>query len=449
MYAIVDIETTGGHASTNGITEICIFIYDGEKIVDMYESLVNPGVEIPRFIESLTGISNEMVRHAPPFSHIAEKVFNLLQGKIFIAHNVNFDYSFIKHSLGLCNYNLNTNKLCTVRLSRKIIPGFPSYSLGNLCGYLNIQMFDRHRAKGDAAATVKLFEILLNKDADGEIGKMLKKGSKEQVLPPNLPKPQFEQLPSKPGVYYFHNHEGKIIYIGKAIAIKSRVSSHFSNNSANKQKQEFMRDIHSISYEETATELMALLLESHEIKQHWPVLNKSQKNYEPKYGLYDYEDRNGIIRLGVELITKHRLAKPLMEYSSKVQAVEHIKQLAETFDLCPQFCGIQTHCIDPNCACKKEETVFVYNAKANDLIVQLSTKESYLITDIGRNKEEYSAIYVQKGKFVGMGYVPKEIDKNDIDEVILYIKKYKENFFMINQIVAFAMENPEKVLLFE
>ncbi len=138
-----------------------------------------------------------------------------------------------------------------------------------------------------------------------------------------------------------------------------------------------------------------------------------------------------------------------MEYSSKVQAVEHIKQLAETFDLCPQFCGIQTHCIDKNCACKKQETVFVYNAKVNDLIVQLSTKESYLITDIGRSNEEYSAIYVQNGKFVGMGYVPKEIERNNIDEIISYLKKYKENFFMINQIVSFAMENEEKVVLLE
>lgn len=449
MYAIVDIETTGGHASTNGITEICIFIFDGEKVVNEYETLINPGVEIPRYIESLTGISNEMVANAPPFSQVADEIYQLLKGNIFVAHNVNFDYSFIKHSLQTCGYQLNTNKLCTVRLSRKIIPGYASYSLGNLCGYLNIPMYARHRAKGDAAATVKLFEILLSEDKDGEIDKMLKKGSKEQVLPPNLPKEQYEQLPSKPGIYYFHNHDGKVVYVGKAVNIKSRVSSHFSNNSANKQRQDFLREIHSISHEETATELMALLLESHEIKQHWPEFNKAQKRYDAKYGLYDYQDRNGLIRLGIEIIGKHRHAKPLLEYSSKTEAIEHVKQLATIFDLCPQFCGIQKTCIDENCACKKMETIFEYNAKVNDLIVQLSNKESFLIIDKGRNRNEYSAIYVSKGKLIGMGYVPNEVPKDNIDEIIHFIKKYKENFFMINQIAAFAAENPEKLVILE
>ncbi len=446
MYAIVDIETTGGHASTNGITEICIFIFDGEKVINEYQTLINPGMEIPRFIESLTGISNEMVATAPYFNEVAHQIYTLLKDNIFVAHNVNFDYSFIKHSLGLCGFQLNTSKLCTVRLSRKIIPGYASYSLGNLCGYLNIPMFDRHRAKGDAAATVKLFEILLEQDSNGDIEKMLKKGSKEQSLPPNLPKQQFEKLPSKPGIYYFHNQEGKIVYIGKAINIKSRVSSHFSNNSTNKQKQDFLREIHSLSFEETSTELLALILESHEIKAHWPAFNKAQKKYDAKYGLYDYIDRSGIIRLGIEIIGKHRHTKPLIEYSSKTEAIEHIQQMVEVFELCPQFCGVQQVCINSNCDCKQPISLYEYNAKVNDLIVQLSNKESYLIIDKGRTKNEFSAIYVSKGKFIGMGYIPVEVPRDNLDEIIHFIKKYKENFFILKQIELFALANPEKVI---
>lgn len=447
MYSIVDIETTGGHASSNGITEICIINFDGTKVTEVYQTLINPEKEIPRYIESLTGISNEMVSKAPLFNEVAETIYNLLKDNIFIAHNVNFDYSFIKYSLAQCGYILNTNKLCTVRLSRKIIPNYPSYSLGNLCGYLNIPLSDRHRAKGDAEATVKLFELLLKKDVDGEISKMLKRNSKEQVLPPNLPKKQFDALPNKPGVYYFHNQSSKVVYIGKAISIKSRISSHFSNNSSSRQKQNFLRDIFSISFEETATELMALILESNEIKHNWPEHNKSQKNYEPKYGLFDYQDRNGIIRLGIELITKHRHVRPLKAFSTKINAIEQIREMANTFDLCMQLSGVQVKCENEICACKKNITVYEYNAKVNDLIVQLSQNDSYFIIDVGRNRKEYSVIYINNGTFIGMGYIPISVKPNQTDEVISYLKKYKENFYIINQIQNYVAENPEKFFL--
>lgn len=447
MYSIVDIETTGGHASSNGITEICIINFDGEKVTNTYQTLINPEKEIPRYIESLTGISNEMVQTAPTFNLVAKTIYNLLNDTIFIAHNVNFDYSFIKYSLAQCGYILNTNKLCTVRLSRKIIPNYPSYSLGNLCGYLNIPLSNRHRAKGDAEATVKLFSLLLQKDEEGEISRMLKRNSKEQVLPPNLPKKQFDSLPNKPGVYYFHNQSSKIVYIGKAISIKSRISSHFSNNSSSRQKQNFLRDIHSISYEETATELMALILESHEIKNNWPEHNKAQKSYEPKYGLFDYQDRSGIIRLGIELITKHRHIKPLMAFSSKINAIEQIREFVNTFDLCMQLSGVQLICENEICACKNNITVYEYNAKVNDLVVHLSNNNSYFIIDIGRNRKEYSVIWINNGTFIGMGYVPVTVKPKQTDEVISYIKKYKENFYIINQIQNYIAENPEKVFI--
>src|SRR4051812_17647739 len=211
MYAIVDIETTGGHASANGITEIAICIHDGKKVTQRYSTLVNPRRDIPIYIRALTGISNEMVATAPDFEDVSADIYHLLHGKIFVAHNVNFDYSFVRHHLMAAGYTLQSNKLCTVRLGRKIMPGLPSYSLGKLCKHLNIDNESRHRAMGDAEATAKLFSLLLQNDINNHIKVALKQNSKEQVLPPHLPKTAIEQLPRTPGVYYFHDAKGKVI----------------------------------------------------------------------------------------------------------------------------------------------------------------------------------------------------------------------------------------------
>ena len=227
MYAIVDIETTGGHASANGITEIAIVIHDGKEVVHHYQTLINPGVAIPLYISTLTGISDEMVSEAPTFKKVASEIYELLDGKIFVAHNVNFDYSFIKYHLSLAGFDLQLKKLCTVRLGRKILPGYPSYSLGKLCKCLNIEIEGRHRAGGDAHATAKLFSMLLQNDKDGHIQSSLNRNSKEQQLPPHLNKEDFERLPSCPGVYYFKDQKGKVIYVGKAINLKTSIFSFF------------------------------------------------------------------------------------------------------------------------------------------------------------------------------------------------------------------------------
>ena len=164
LYAIVDIETTGGYAGAGGITEVAVFIFDGKKIIQQYETLLNPVYTIPRYVESLTGITNTMVESERQFSAVAGELYELLHDKIFVAHNVNFDYSYLKYHLAQAGYELNCKKLCTIRLGRQILPGMPSYSLGNLCRRVGINIEQRHRAGGDAAATVKLFRYLLGKD---------------------------------------------------------------------------------------------------------------------------------------------------------------------------------------------------------------------------------------------------------------------------------------------
>jgi len=220
-YAIVDIETTGGNAGGSRITEIAIIIHDGTNIIDRFETLVNPQKEIPLPIFALTGINNEMVRHAPIFDDIAEKVFGLLAGRVFVAHNVNFDYSFVRHQLEQSGFKWTASKLCTVRAARKIKPGLPSYSLGKLCRSLEIPLENQHRAGGDADATVILFSRLLEWDTTGEIDKMVKKTAQDQRLPPNLPPADFEQLPNTPGVYYFITRRIKWCMWARPLTLKN------------------------------------------------------------------------------------------------------------------------------------------------------------------------------------------------------------------------------------
>ena len=168
MYSIIDIETTGGSPKTEKITEIAVFLHDGTRVTDEFTSLVNPERSIPSFITEITGISNKMVANAPKFYEIAKDIVELTNDRIFVAHNAPFDYSFICEEFRQLGYVYNRNMLCTVKLSRKMIPGLRSYSLGKLCSDLNIRIENRHRAKGDALATVKLFEMLLTLESAGK-----------------------------------------------------------------------------------------------------------------------------------------------------------------------------------------------------------------------------------------------------------------------------------------
>jgi DNA polymerase III subunit epsilon len=451
MYAIVDIETTGGYAAANGIIEISIKIFDGRQVVEEYETLINPDQNIPRYIQAFTGITNEMVQDAPRFEEVAEKVYTCLQGNIFVAHNVNFDYSFIKSHLDFYGYSFNAKKLCTVRLSRQIFPGFPSYSLGNLCQSLGIDLNNRHRAGGDAEATVVLFRKLLENDAKDHITASLNRNSKEQILPPNVPKAHFDALPKTPGVYYFHDQKGKVIYVGKAKNIRTRVNSHFSNNSDSRQKQNFVRHTHAISFQSTATELMAAILESAEIKKLWPVFNTSQKRQDDVYGIFVYQDQNGYMRLAIE--KKRKNSNPIYTFHFKVDGHGVLRKLMKEYTLCPKLCFMQTdnekcvgileeHCLG---ACEKTESCEVYNERVLQAIASLTKRPSYVVLDKGLTEDEISCIMVVKGSFFGMGYLPKNFTDITHQAVSDYVKPYKENSFIRNLLNSFYNTNPAQI----
>lgn len=451
MYAIVDIETTGGYAAANGIIEISIRLFDGENVVEEFETLINPFQAIPRYIQAFTGIKNEMVQEAPAFEEVAPKIFEMLQGAVFVAHNVNFDYSFVKNHLEAHGYTLNTKKLCTVRLARQIFPGYPSYSLGNICRALGIEVENQHRAGGDAAATVTLFKLLLQADKTGAIDGHLKKTSKEQMLPPNVPKAHFDALPATPGVYYFHDQRGKVIYVGKAKNIRKRVTSHFSNNSDSRQRQNFLKHTYAITFQSTATELMACILESTEIKHLWPLFNNAQKKPEDVFGIFMYEDQNGYMRLAIE--KRRKASNPVYTFHYKVDGHGVLKKLIREFSLCPKLCFIQTDTetctgvVEGTChgACEKREPVAIYNARVLEAIASLTSRPSYVVLDNGLTENELSCIMVVRGAFFGMGYLPKDFADISYDALKEYIKPYKENSYIRTLLHAHFTKFPDQV----
>ncbi|WP_319273289.1 3'-5' exonuclease [uncultured Draconibacterium sp.] len=164
MFSIIDIETTGQSYKNGKITEIAIYQHNGQEVTDSFSTLINPEMDIPFFITELTGIDNEMVRTAPKFYQVAKKIIEMTMGRTFVAHNASFDYKFIKEEYARLGYDYNRKTMCTVKLSRKLLPGHRSYSLGKLCAELGIEINGRHRAAGDALATAKLFDILVEQN---------------------------------------------------------------------------------------------------------------------------------------------------------------------------------------------------------------------------------------------------------------------------------------------
>ena len=446
-YAIVDIETTGGNATHSRITEIAIIIHDGEQVIDRWETLVNPQKDIPPAIFALTGITNEMVSDAPVFDMISDKVFELLSDRVFVAHNVNFDYSFVRHELERAGLKWTAKKLCTVRAARKIRPGLLSYSLGRLCDSLAINLDNRHRAGGDADGTAILFSRLLEWDMDKEIDKMIKKTAPDQRLPPNLPKEDFEQLPEKPGVYYFYDEHHKVIYIGKAVNLKKRVASHFTGHKITPQRQNFLREIYAITFELCGTELMALLLECTEIKKLWPIHNKALKRFEPKFGLFEYEARNGYRYLAVGKLAKNQSC--IETFDTIYGGINLLQDLAKQFDIDQRFCkygslsdGVFATPIDVT---PLPEIDYHNHQIQAALDFHISNRPSFAIIDKGRNNEERSCIWVENGHFYGMGYLDTDVVINDLSEIREYVTPYPSNQYITDLLYSFAQKYPSKI----
>ena len=432
LYSIVDIETTGNGYRGQRITEISIFVFDGKKIVNEFTSLVNPEQKIPAFITNLTGITDAMVRTAPKFYEIAKTVEEITHDTVFVAHNVNFDYNIIKQEFKDLGFDFKRQKLCTVRLSRKIIPGLKSYSLGNICSVEGIRISERHRARGDAEATVALFQRLINKDHQFTINAFLNRRSRQATLPPLIEKKVVDDLPEMPGVYYFKNLQKEIIYVGKANNIKQRVISHFYD----KKKKEISMCLETanITYEVMGSELLALLKESADIKRLYPKFNRAQRRASEAVGLFSYEDQKGIIHLAYNKLKL--VPNAIMKFYNISECRNLLEKICETYNLCPKYCHLQTNvntCFHYqikkcNGVCSGKEIVKDYNKRVKEAIKSLGLQtENLVIKERGRTAEEIGFALILNGIYKGYGFLDKKITLQNPDDYLFYITSQKDN----------------------
>lgn len=426
MFAVVDVETTGLNPKTEKITEVAIFLHDGRKITHEYTTLINPEKRIPYRITQMTGISNKMVEDAPRFCDVARDILELTEGRILVGHHVAFDYSFLRQEYGSLGYDFRREKLCTVKMSRKLIPHRRSYGLGNLCKDLDIVNPCRHRAAGDATATARLFEFLIS--IEPAITFISLRG-----LHSNLRKEIIDQLPELPGVYYFYDENGHIIYVGKSINISERVRSHLSDN-LSKKEQELKYRIADIGYELTGNELVALLLESSEIKKYQPIYNTSQKRTLLNCGVYTFTDNAGYLHLKIERDANGSV--PILTFNNMTAAREFLFQLAEKHELCQKLCSLyktQHACFSYHIhkchgACIKKEDPESYNQRVEQAIRPYRfDNESFLIIDAGRTNDEKALVMVENGKYLGYGYMDSGIATSDVEFMRSCIKPFEDN----------------------
>ncbi|MFG6687721.1 exonuclease domain-containing protein [Mariniflexile sp. HNIBRBA6329] len=454
MYAILDIETTGGKYNEEGITEIAIYKFDGHKVVDQFISLINPERDIQPFVVNLTGINNSMLRNAPKFYEVAKRIVEITEDCILVAHNAQFDYRILCTEFNRLGFEYIRPSLCTVELAKDLIPGQDSYSLGKLVRSLGIPVTDRHRASGDALATVKLFQMLLDKDTTKSIiQQSIRLNPKLQLEPRHLN--IIKELPTVTGVYYIHKSDGEIIYIGKSKNIKQRINQHFT--STNQKSKKIQAQVTAVTYETTGSELVALLKESEEIKRVKPIFNRSLRRTVFTHALYSFVDDDGYMNLKIDAVDGRK--NPITTFSNRQSGKSFITKAVEDYKLCQKLTGLyktKTSCFNydiKTCegACIQKEPAEIYNQRVEALINKNSYKnKNMLIIDKGRDIDERSAILIENGIFKGLGFFNLNYQINNIEVLESIVTPMQNNRDTQHIIQSYLRKNNKaKIILFD
>jgi DNA polymerase-3 subunit epsilon len=380
---------------------------------------VNPEIPIQPFVVKLTGINNAMLRSAPKFFEVAKRIIEITSDCVIVAHNATFDYRILRTEFKRLGYDFQAKTLCTVELSKKLIPEQPSYSLGKLVRALGIPMADRHRASGDAMATTKLFKMLLEKDIEKQILKDFIKQEIQKGIAPKL-LDIVENLPSKTGIYYIHNEKGDLIYIGKSRNIKKRINQHFTGAS-NKSKK-IQREVFTVTCEETGSELIALLKESEEIKINKPIYNRAQRKSIFEWALYSEKDTNGYLNLRLQKADGRK--KEITSFTTLQEGKNALFRITEKYHLCQKLTGLyQTNsdCFQykiKECdgACIGKILPEEYNKRVQKFIAENSFEnKNIVLLDRGRNINERSAVLIENGIYKGYAFYDLNYQVTHID----------------------------------
>lgn len=393
MYAILDIETTGGAFNEEGITEIAIYRFDGHEVVDQFISLINPEIPIQPFVVKLTGINNAMLRSAPKFYEVAKRILEIMDGCIMVAHNAPGDFRILRNEFRRLGYDFQTHTLCTVELAQKLLPEQPAYSLGKLVRALGLPIADRHRATGDAIATLKLFKLLLAKDSGKEIVRQLIKTEVEKGLEPKLYQ-LAESLPSRTGVYYAHREDGSVLYVGRSRNMRKHLTQHFTGES--RISKRITTETYAVTYDETGSELIALLKEIEEVRVLKPACNRLRRKSH-QWGLATRETPYGFLELSVTK-TDPQKQNPAL-FISEAEGISLLSKMAGSYGLCKNLIrGAVTG--EPT-----DQTPEEYNAIVHEVISRTDLRgRNLLLIDRGRNVNEKTAIWVQNGILKGYAF---------------------------------------------
>jgi len=436
--------------------EIAVYNFDGEKVVSSFDSLINPKVEIPPYIQKLTNINNEMVADAPTFEEVADVIADLTSGNVFVAHNVNFDYSILKSEFKNLGKRFTRKKICTVELSKLIIPGMESYSLNSLTKDLGITMKSHHRAGDDARATVEVLAHLIENDSSGILEKRLKKGFDHYNLPNSLTPEAIKKIPEDTGVYYFKGSDGKMVYVGSTNDLRERVLNHFLPIEGSKKRIRLQKSVDIVEYEETGSELLARLKEAEAILTKKPSLNRPNYNSKLKFGVFLNEDKRGYKTVRVRAIKPGE--RVLTAYRNSEQAETAIYKRMEQYGLCAKLCG-KSKGTGPcrlfkvkRCkgACIGRESKASYNRKVNRAFKYFKLPhEKFLIVGEGRNVSEYSGVLVHGDIVKGYAYFKKT--NEDYQKVIGRLVDLPEHYLFKNIILyrskSYGMRSPSTYIV--
>lgn len=390
VYAIIDLETTGGQFNKEGITEVAIYKFDGVEIVDQFISLINPEIPIQPFVVKLTGINNAMLRQAPKFYEVAKRIVEITEGCIIVAHNAPFDYRVLKLEFDRLGYQYNKPTLCTVEMSKILLPDAPSYSLGKLVRSLGIPIADRHRANGDAMATLKLFKLLLDKDIDKQIVKQQIKNELHQGISPKL-FDILQSIPTTVGIFYIHDDKGNIIFIGKSNNIRKKLNTIFTADT--KIAKRIQKEVYTVTFEETGNELIALLKEREELLHNKPVLNTTQRKSPYLWSVY-YEKRSDFDTLKIQKSDGRKNA--LQAFKNQKNALQFINELYRQNEIVEE---VQNNL---NIQKNQKYPADLHNQLLESLIVTETHRWLNLIIVLkGRNQSEKSAVVIENGIFKG------------------------------------------------